>query len=87
MYEAYVAEAKLHLERWCWINLIVANGEALPLDDESRDAVTSTFMFHELPPKVRRAAFSEFARVLKPSGRLVLVDSLQSGISRTTTAC
>jgi ubiquinone/menaquinone biosynthesis C-methylase UbiE len=79
MSEAYVAEARLHLERWCWVNLIVANGEALPLDDESQDAVTSIFMFHELPPKVRRAAFREFARVLKPGGRLVLVDSLQIG--------
>jgi ubiquinone/menaquinone biosynthesis C-methylase UbiE len=79
MSEAYVAEARLHLERWCWISLIVANGEALPLDDASQDAVTNTFMFHELPPKVRRAAFREFARVLKPDGRLVLVDSLQIG--------
>jgi ubiquinone/menaquinone biosynthesis C-methylase UbiE len=79
MSEAYVAEARLHLERWCWVNLIVANGEALPLDDESQDAVTSIFMFHELPPKVRRTAFREFARVLKSGGRLVLVDSLQIG--------
>jgi len=31
MSEAYVTEAKRHLRRWCWINLIVAKGEALPL--------------------------------------------------------
>jgi ubiquinone/menaquinone biosynthesis C-methylase UbiE len=79
MSEAYVAEARRHLKRWCWINLIVANGEAIPLDDESQDAVTSTFMFHELPPKVRRNVFREFTRVLKRGGRLVLVDSLQIG--------
>ena len=36
-------------------------------------------MFHELPPKVRRIIIAECARVLKPGGRLVLVDSLQSG--------
>jgi len=79
MSEAYVAEAKRHLRHWCWINLMVANGEAIPLPDESQDAVTSIFMFHELPPKVRRTIFGEFARVLKRGGRLVLVDSLQLG--------
>jgi ubiquinone/menaquinone biosynthesis C-methylase UbiE len=79
MSETYLAEARHHLERWCWIRFIVANGEALPLDDESQDAVTSIFMFHELPPEVRRTVFREFARVLKSGGRLVLVDSLQIG--------
>jgi ubiquinone/menaquinone biosynthesis C-methylase UbiE len=77
--EAYVTEAKRHLRSWCWINLMVANGEAIPFANETQDAVTSIFMFHELPPKVRRVVFGEFARVLKPGGRLVLVDSLQLG--------
>src|SRR6202171_3014256 len=31
MSEAYVAEAKHHLRRWCWINLLVANAEAVRL--------------------------------------------------------
>lgn len=79
MSEAYIREAKHHLRRWSWTNLIVANGEAIPVPDGSQDAVTSIFMFHELPPKVRRTVFHEFARVLKPGGRLVLMDSLQRG--------
>src|ERR1700730_14581488 len=77
--EAYVKEAKRHLQRWSRTDLMVGNAESIPLPDESQDAVTSIFMFHELPPKVRRIVLSEFARVLKPGGRLVLVDSLQHG--------
>src|SRR5215510_304294 len=77
--EAYIGEARRHLKRWCWVNLLVAKGEAIPVPDASQDAVTSVFLFHELPPKVRREMFGEFGRVLKPGGRLVLLDSLQLG--------
>ena len=77
--EAYVREAKRHLQRWSRTDLMVGNAESIPLPDESQDAVTSIFMFHELPPEVRRIVLSEFARVLKAGGRLVLVDSLQHG--------
>ncbi|HEV2956381.1 MAG TPA: methyltransferase domain-containing protein [Xanthobacteraceae bacterium] len=79
MSEAYVAEAKRHLKRWGWIDCLVGKGEVLPLADASQDAVTSIFMFHELPPQVRRAVFAEMARVLKRGGRLVILDSLQLG--------
>ena len=79
MSDAYVAEARRHLTQWCWIDFVVANGEALPLEDESQDAATSIFMFHELPPGVRCTVFRELARVLKRGGRLVVVDSLQLG--------
>ena len=77
--EPYVKEAKRHLERWSRIDLVVGNGESIPVPDDSQDAVTSIFTFHELPPNVRRIVFREFARVLKPGGRVVLVDSLQRG--------
>jgi ubiquinone/menaquinone biosynthesis C-methylase UbiE len=79
MSEPYLRHAKRHLRRWSKTNFVVGNAESLPLPDESQDAATSIFLFHELPPKVRRIAFRECARVLKPGGRLVLVDSLQRG--------
>jgi ubiquinone/menaquinone biosynthesis C-methylase UbiE len=77
--EPYVRHARRHLSRWSKIDFIVGNAESIPLPDASCDAVTSIFMFHELPPEVRRTIFGECARVLKPGGRFVLLDSLQRG--------
>ena len=56
-----------------------ANAEAIPLPDASQDIVTSIFLFHELPPEVRLRVTAEMARVLKPDGTLVFIDSLQMG--------
>ena len=78
MSDAYIRYAKRHLRR-ARTNFIVAKAEAIPVPENSQDAVTGIFLFHELPPKVRRLAMREFARVLKPGGRLVLLDSLQRG--------
>jgi ubiquinone/menaquinone biosynthesis C-methylase UbiE len=77
--QAYIRHARRHLERWSHVNLIVANVEIIPVQNRSCEAVTSVFMMHELPPKVRRTVIGEAARVLKPGGRLILVDSLQHG--------
>jgi ubiquinone/menaquinone biosynthesis C-methylase UbiE len=76
---AYVRHARRHLGRWARVNLVVANAEAIPAADQSCDAVTSVFVLHELPPEVRRTVIREAGRVLKPGGRLILLDSLQHG--------
>jgi ubiquinone/menaquinone biosynthesis C-methylase UbiE len=77
--EAYIRHARRHLRRRARLHFVVANAEAIPARDSSVDAVTSVFMVHELPPRVRRAVVKECARVLKPGGRLILLDSLQNG--------
>ena len=56
-----------------------ANAEHIPLPDASQDIVTSIFLFHELPPEVRRIVTAEMARVLKPGGTRGFMDSLQMG--------
>lgn len=58
---------------------INANAESLPFADGSLDALSCVYLFHELPPKIRRVVAREFARVLKPGGRLIFIDSLQRG--------
>ena len=77
MSDAYVRHARRHLRRRLRISFVIGKAEAIPLADASQDAVTSVFLFHELPPKVRRSALRECARVLKPGGRLILQDLLQ----------
>lgn len=52
----------------------VAAIEALPFDSGHFDVVFSSCMSHHLPPQLKRAGFAEVYRVLKPSGRFVIVD-------------
>lgn len=48
--------------------------EALPIDDARLDAATLMLVLHHLPEPAR--ALADVARVLKPGGRVVLVDML-----------
>ena len=75
----YLEEARRHLGGLRGAELIEAPAERMPLPDASIDIATSIFLFHELPPEVRRQVTSEIARVLKPDGMFVFVDSLQMG--------
>lgn len=58
---------------------VTAMAEDLPFADNSLDVISCVFLFHELPPKIRRQVIAEVARVLKPGGSFLFVDSLQSG--------
>lgn len=48
--------------------------QTLPFPDAQFDAVFATLMLHHLPRPAREAALREIRRVLKPGGRLVIVD-------------
>ncbi len=53
--------------------------EQAPFEDASVDVATCVYLFHELPPRVRREAAREIARMLKPGGAFILADSIQTG--------
>ena len=76
---AYCDEARTRLEKWAQVEIVNGAVEQAPFEDGSVDAVTCVYLFHELPPRIRREAAREIARVLKPGGVLVLADSIQTG--------
>lgn len=76
---AYLDEARRHLGKLRAAQFVEANAETIPLPDASQDIVSCIYLFHELPGEVRRVVAREIARVLKPGGLLVFVDSLQMG--------
>jgi ubiquinone/menaquinone biosynthesis C-methylase UbiE len=75
----YLTEARRLIGRTARVKLIEGAAEKLPFDDASLDVVVSSFLMHELPPEVRASALKETARVLRPGGLAVTVDSIQKG--------
>jgi ubiquinone/menaquinone biosynthesis C-methylase UbiE len=75
----YLAAARRELTPWSRTRLVEGAAEAMPFADGEFSVVTCIYLFHELPPRIRRAAVAEIRRVLKPGGTLILVDSLQIG--------
>jgi ubiquinone/menaquinone biosynthesis C-methylase UbiE len=75
----YLTEARRLIGRTARVKLIEGAAEKLPFDDASLDLVVSSFLLHELPHEVRLAVLKEMARVLKPDGLVVIVDSMQRG--------
>ncbi len=76
---AYLDVAHRRLADWSGVELVEAAAEAMPFLEGTFDVVTCVYLFHELPPATRGAVAREIARVLKPGGTLILVDSLQLG--------
>ncbi len=59
------------------VQLIKGNAERVPILDQSFQAITCVFLFHELPGKARDNVIKECYRLLKPNGVLILADSIQ----------
>lgn len=57
--------------------LVQANAEALPYRDNYFHAVSSVFLFHELPATVRQRIIDECFRITQPNGTCVICDSIQ----------
>ena len=56
------------------VDFLVGSGEALPFADESFDLVLTTLVLHHLPHDALRDSVREMRRVLRPMGRLLIVD-------------
>ena len=59
------------------IELIKGNAEELPFEDNSIQAISCVYLFHELPRTIREKVLNQFFRVLEPGGVLVIADSIQ----------
>jgi ubiquinone/menaquinone biosynthesis C-methylase UbiE len=76
---AYCEEARKRLQKWPQVEIVNGAVEQAPFEDASVDAATSIYLFHELPPRIRRQTAREIARILRPGGVFVLADSIQTG--------
>jgi ubiquinone/menaquinone biosynthesis C-methylase UbiE len=56
------------------VNLVNRDAADLGLADDSYDQVVLFFLLHEMPVEVRTRTLSEAMRVLRPGGKLVIVD-------------
>ncbi len=72
----YLEHARRTIGASSRLKWIEGAAEALPFADASIDIATSVFLFHELPRKVRAQVVAEIARVLKPGGRAIIIDSV-----------
>jgi ArsR family transcriptional regulator len=71
---AMLQAAKRRLHEFDNVDLRRGDLEALPIDDARLDAATVMLVLHHVPDPGR--ALGEAARVLKPGGRLIVVDML-----------
>lgn len=76
---AYLGRARNALGGAKTVDFVQQPAEKTGLTDASFDIITSVYLFHELPPKVRGEVVAEIARLLKPGGTYIHADTIQYG--------
>jgi ubiquinone/menaquinone biosynthesis C-methylase UbiE len=75
----YLEETARYVGDNASVDLLEGLAEKMPLKAASVDIITMIYLLHEVPSEVRRQIAGECARVLRPGGRLIIVDSFQYG--------
>ncbi|MFQ5400558.1 MAG: class I SAM-dependent methyltransferase [Anaerolineae bacterium] len=70
--EEMLAVARQKLSQYPHVELRQAEGRQLPAEDACFDAIFANMYLHHTPDPA--AAIAEMARILKPGGRLVIID-------------
>ncbi len=72
--EQALSIASKRLQAYPNVTFINSFAESLPFENDTFDTVYSTLAFHHLPTEIKKKAVEEIYRVLKPRGKLVIVD-------------
>ncbi|MEO1643083.1 MAG: class I SAM-dependent methyltransferase, partial [Pseudomonadota bacterium] len=64
----YAEAARKAVRRFPQADVVEGKAEAMRFNDATFDAIISIYLFHELPPKIRREVIAEAARTVKPGG-------------------
>ena len=77
--DSYLKEASRYISdlNGDLIELLKGNAENLPFKNDSLQAISCVYLFHELPRTIREKVLKEFYRVLEPGGVIVIADSIQ----------
>jgi len=69
-----IAVARRHAKDRPRLRFDVGVAERLNYPDASFDCAVSTFFYHHIDAELKRRSLAELLRVLKPNGRLIIVD-------------
>lgn len=69
-----IGVARRHAEGLPGLRFDVGIAESLGYPDAAFDCAVSTFFYHHIDAELKRRSLAEILRVLKPGGRLVIVD-------------